>query len=288
MSMQESLIDFLHSKQLLLVVDNCEHLLDAAAEVVEALGRACAGLVVLATSREGLALEGERVVPVPALAPPPAGANPMTVGDSDAVRLFVDRAVSVDPDFELSAGNAGSVAQVCRRLDGLPLAIELAAARITTMTPEQLARRLERRFDTLAGGRRRAVQRHQTLRAAIDWSYELCSKRERRLLARLAVFAGGCTREAAEAVCGTDPLSDGEVFDSLASLVGKHLVVAQRDQPEARYRLLETMTKPTSCADGTPSTTASSKPSWSTGWRDPTSLKPVAALPPSGTTCWRR
>jgi hypothetical protein len=191
-----------------------------------------------------LALDGERVVPVPALSAPAADAGLSTVKESDAIRLFVERAVSVDPDFALSAGNAESVAQVCRRcrrLDGLPLAIELAAARITTMTPAGLAGRLERRFDTLAGGRRRAVQRHQTLRAAIDWSYELCSEGERRLLARLAVFAGGCTREAAEAVCGTDPLLGREVFDLLASLVGKSLVVAQRDQREARYRLLETI-----------------------------------------------
>jgi predicted ATPase len=241
MSVQESVIDFLRTKQLLLVVDNCEHLLDAVADLVEALERSCAGLVVLATSREGLALDGERVVPVPTLSAPAPGADLGAVGDSDAVRLFVERAVSVDPDFELSVANTESVAQVCRRLDGLPLAIELAAARITSMTPADLARRLDRRFDTLAGGRRRAVQRHQTLRAAIDWSYELCSDGERRLLARLAVFAGGCTLEAVEAVCGTDPLSGGEVFDSLASLVGKHLVVAQRDQPETRYRLLETI-----------------------------------------------
>jgi predicted ATPase/class 3 adenylate cyclase len=237
----EVLIEFLASKQLLLVLDNCEHLLDPVAELVEALERACAGVAVLATSREGLALEGERVVPVPALAAPATDANVATVAESEAVRLFVDRAAWVDPDFALTDSNIPAVAQLCRRLDGLPLAIELAAARIGALTPVELARRLDRRFDALAGGRRRAVQRHQTLRAAIDWSYQLCSEEERRLLARLAVFAGGCTEEAAEAVCSGDPLPSEAVFELLAGLVAKSLVVAQRDGSITRYRLLETI-----------------------------------------------
>jgi predicted ATPase len=241
MSTQESLIDFLRSKQLLLVLDNCEHLLDPVAELVEALERACPGVVVLGTSREGLALDGERVIPVPALRASAADADLATMIDCEAVRLFADRAGWVDPDFELTDRNAPAVAQICRRLDGLPLAIELAAARVSAITPAELARRLDRRFDTLAGGRRRAVQRHQTLRAAIDWSYQLCSEAERRLLARLAVFAGGCTEEAAEEVCGGDPLSGGEVFDLLAGLVAKSLVVAHRDGSTTRYRLLETI-----------------------------------------------
>jgi predicted ATPase/class 3 adenylate cyclase len=237
----EVLIDFMQSKQLLLILDNCEHLLDPVAELVEALERTCPGVAVLATSREGLALEGERVVPVPALSAPATDADVSSVVDSEAVRLFVDRAGWVDPDFALTESNTDAVAQLCRRLDGLPLAIELAAARIGAMTPAELARRLDHRFDTLAGGRRRAVQRHQTLRAAIDWSYQLCSQAERRLLARLAVFAGGCTEEAAEAVCGGDPLSGGQVFELLAGLVAKSLVVAQRNGPATRYRLLETI-----------------------------------------------
>jgi predicted ATPase len=241
MSIQEALVEFLRFKQLLLVLDNCEHLLDPVSELVEALERTCPGVVVMATSREGLALEGERVVPVPGLSAPAADVDLPTMNESEAVRLFVERAGWVDPDFELTEGNAPAVAQICRRLDGLPLAIELAAARIGAMTPAELARRLDRRFDTLAGGRRRAVQRHQTLRAAIDWSYQLCSEAERRLLARLAVFAGGCTEEAAEEVCGVDPLSGGEVFELLAWLVAKSLVVAQRDGPTTRYRLLETI-----------------------------------------------
>jgi hypothetical protein len=198
-------------------------------------------LVVLATSREGLALEGERVVPVPALSAPAADADLAAAEESAAVRLFVERAGWVDPDFALTDSNAPAVGQLCRRLDGLPLGIELAAARIGAMTPGELVRGLDRRFDTLSGGRRRAVQRHQTLRAAIDWSYQLCSEAERRLLARLAVFAAGCSREAAETVCGADPLSGGEVFELLAGLVAKSLVVAQRDGPTTRYRLLETI-----------------------------------------------
>jgi predicted ATPase/class 3 adenylate cyclase len=241
MTTTEVMIEFLRSKQLLLVLDNCEHLLDSVAELVETLERSCAGVVVLATSREGLALEGERVVPVPTLSAPAAAADVAAIGDSEAVRLFVDRAGWVDPDFALIEGNAAAIAQVCRRLDGLPLAIELAAARIGAMTPAELARRLQRRFDTLAGGRRRAVQRHQTLRAAIDWSYQLCSEGEQRLLARLAVFAGGCTEAAAEAVCGINPVSDGEAFELLVGLVAKSLLVAQRDGSTTRYRLLETI-----------------------------------------------
>jgi predicted ATPase len=237
----ETLIEFLRSKQLLLVLDNCEHLLDPAVELVEALERACPGVVVLATSREGLALEGERVMPVPALSAPAADADLAAMHESDSVRLFVERSECVDPDFELTETNAAAVARLCRRLDGLPLAIELAAARIGAMTPAELVRRLDRRFDALAGGRRRAVQRHQTLRAAIDWSYQLCSEAEQRLLARLAVFAGGCTEEAAEEVCGVEPLSAVDVFELLAGLVAKSLVVAQRDGPTTRYRLLETI-----------------------------------------------
>jgi hypothetical protein len=162
-------------------------------------------------------------------------------GQADAVRLFVERARAVDPDFSLTAENTAAVIQICRRLDGVPLAIELAAARVVAMSPAELVQGLQRRFDTLAGGRRRAVQRHQTLRAAIDWSYDLLSDDERRLLVRLAVFSGGCTRATAEAVCGTAPLTAGKVFALLAALVAKSLVVAHRDGPETRYRLLETI-----------------------------------------------
>jgi predicted ATPase/class 3 adenylate cyclase len=241
MSLDASLVEFLRAKQLLLIIDNAEHLLEAVAELVDTFERASPRLVVLVTSREGLALDGERVVPVPSLSGPPAGAGAEAAAETDAVRLFVERAQAADPDFGLTAGNADTVVEICRRLDGVPLAIELAAARVSTMTPAELAQGLDRRFTTLAGGRRRAVQRHQTLRAAIDWSYDLLTDAERRLLARLAVFAGGCTRSTAEAVCGAAPLSAAQIFEALTGLVTKSLVVAQRDGAETRYRLLETI-----------------------------------------------
>jgi predicted ATPase len=236
-----SVVEFFRTKELLLVVDNCEHVLGAAAELVEELERSCPHLVVLATSREGLAIEGERVVPIPTLAAPGQGADVEAVASSEAGRLFAERARAVDPDFELEAGNAEAVLQVCGRLDGLPLAIELAAARTVAMTPAELAGGLDRRFDTLSGGWRRAIPRHQTLRAAIDWSYDLLSRAEQQVLARLAVFAGGCTREAAEAVCAPDSMPPGQVFEALVSLVAKHLVVAHKEGRQTRYRLLETI-----------------------------------------------
>jgi predicted ATPase/class 3 adenylate cyclase len=240
-TLEESLVEFLRTKQLLLVVDNCEHLLEAVADLLEALGRSCPGLVVLATSREGLALDGERTFAVPPLTAPVTDADLDAMAQSDAVALFVDRAQRVDADFTLTAENASALAQVCRRLDGVPLAIELAAAQISAMNPAELARGLDRRFETLAGGRRRAVQRHQTLRAAIDWSYELCSQPEQRLLARLSVFAGGCTRESAEATCADEVVDRRALFALLRALVAKSLVIAERDGPETRYRLLETI-----------------------------------------------
>jgi len=240
-SVAEALVDFLRTKELLVVVDNCEHLLDAVASLIEALERACHGLVVLGTSREGLALEGERILAVPSLSSPEADADLETIAAADSVVLFVERAQRVDADFVLSRDNASAVAQVCTRLDGVPLAIELAAARVTTMTPRELAQGLDHRFEVLAGGRRGAVQRHQTLRAAIDWSYGLCSDAERRLLMRLSVFSGGATREAIEVVCSAEPIEARRVFELLSGLVAKSLVIAQRDRPGTRYRLLETI-----------------------------------------------
>jgi predicted ATPase/class 3 adenylate cyclase len=240
-SLETALIEFLRTKKLLLVVDNCEHLLESAAELIELLERSCSGLVVLATSREGLALDGERMVAVPSLSAPSTDAPIDKLASADAVQLFDDRARAVDADFSLTTENAAAVASVCRRLDGVPLAIELAAARVTAMTPAELVAGLDRRFEMLAGGRRRAVQRHQTLRAAIDWSYELLSEPEQRLLARLAVFAGGAAREAIEAVCTGDPIESRCSFELLAGLVDRSLVVAQRDAPTTRYRLLETI-----------------------------------------------
>jgi predicted ATPase len=237
----EALAEFLRSKQLLLVLDNCEHLLDGAAALAGALHRSCQRLVILATSREGLGIEGERLVPVPPLGVPGADADLAAITQAEAVRLFAERAAAVKPDFAVTVKNAAAVAAVVLRLDGIPLAIELAASRVAAMTPSELVRRLERSFAVLAGGRRGAVAHHQTLRATIDWSYQLLTEPEQRLLARLAVFAGGCTLEAAETVCSGDGIDPDTVFDLLASLVARSLVVAAEQKLETRYRLLETI-----------------------------------------------
>jgi predicted ATPase/class 3 adenylate cyclase len=237
----ETLVEFLRSKQLLLVLDNCEHLLERAAALAAALARSCERLVILATSREALGVEGERLMPVPSLGLPGAGADLDTISKAEAVRLFAERAAAVKPDFTVTAENATAVTSVVRRLDGMPLAIELAAARVPALTPAELARRLERSFTVLAGGPRGAAERHQTLRATIDWSFQLLSEPEQILLARLAVFAGGATLEAAETVCGGEGIDTGAVFELLASLVARSLVVAEEQVRQSRYRLLETI-----------------------------------------------
>jgi len=240
-STREALVDFLRSKELLLVLDNCEHQLAGAAALAVVLERSCPRLVILATSREGLGIEGERLIPVPSMVTPGVDADLEAIVDAEAVRLFADRAAAVKPDFRVTEENATAIAAVCRRLDGVALAIELAAARVPAMTPAELARRLDRSFAVLAGGRRGAVARHQTLRAAIDWSYQLLDEPEQALLGRLAVFAGGCALEAAEAVCGGEGIDHDAVFGLLASLVARSLVVAEDHGPDSRYRLLETI-----------------------------------------------
>jgi predicted ATPase/class 3 adenylate cyclase len=237
----EALVEFLRTKELLLVLDNCEHLLARAAALAGVLQRSCERLAILATSREGLGIEGERLVPVPPLVVPGADADLETTIDAEAVRLFAERAAAVKPGFQVTAENAAAVAAVVRRLDGIALAIELAAARVPMMTPAELARRLDRSFAVLAGGRRGAAGHHQTLRATIDWSFELLAGPEQALLGRLAVFAGGCTLEAAEAVCSGEGIDPDTVFELLASLVARSLVVAEEHGPETRYRLLETI-----------------------------------------------
>jgi predicted ATPase/class 3 adenylate cyclase len=241
LSTSEALVEFLRSKQLLLVLDNCEHLLEGAAALADVLQRWCERLAILATSREGLGIEGERLVPVPPLAVPNIDADLTAITQADAVRLFAVRAAAVKPEFAVTAENAAPVAAAVRRLDGIALAIELAAARLAAMTPAELARRLERSFAVLGAGRRGAVAHHQTLRATIDWSYQLLAEPEQRLLARLAVFPGGCTLEAAETVCGGDGIDPDTVFEMLASLVARSLVVTEEHGFESRYRLLETI-----------------------------------------------
>jgi predicted ATPase/class 3 adenylate cyclase len=240
-SAREAVAEFLRAKQLLLVLDNCEHVLERAAALAGVLERSCERLVILATSREALGIDGERLVPVPPLGLPGADAELETIVDAEAVRLFADRAAAVKPGFQVTAENAPAVAAIVRRLDGIALAVELAAARVPAMTPAELARRLDHSFAVLAGGRRGAADRHQTLRAAIDWSFELLTGLEQALLARLAVFAGGATLEAIEAVCGGDGIEPDAVLELLAGLVARSLVAAEEHGPQTRYRLLETI-----------------------------------------------
>jgi predicted ATPase/class 3 adenylate cyclase len=240
-TLEESLLAYLRDLELLVVLDNCEHLLRPVAGLVARVVASCPGVRVLATSREGLNLRGEQILVVPSLTVPEDDMDIGALGECEAVRLFSDRARALKADFAVDASNATAVGQICRRLDGVPLAIELAAARITAMNPAELGRRLDRRFRLLTGGERVAIERHQTLRAAIDWSYELLTVAEQALLARVAVFAGGWTLDAAEAVCSGDPIDEDEVLELLAGLVARSLVVADDQGAETRYRLLETL-----------------------------------------------
>ena len=241
LDLQDSLTAYLRDQELLIVLDNCEHLLRPVAGLVAKIEASCSGVRVLATSREGLNLRGEQILVVPSLGVPEESVDLAGLIECDAVILFSDRARAVKADFRVDAGNASALSEVCRRLDGVPLAIELAAARVAAMNPAELARRLDRRFRLLTGGERVAIERHQTLRATIDWSYDLLSEPQRRLLSRLAVFAGGCTLEAAEAVCSGDPIEAEEILELLADLVARSLVVAEDEGLGTRYRLLETI-----------------------------------------------
>ena len=234
----------LAGSRVLVVVDNCEHLLAACAEMTETLLRACPDVVVLATSRAPLGVGGETDWRVPSLSlPEPEDMRePLEVlGQYDAVRLFIERARKARSNFAVTSENAPAVAQVCQELDGLPLAIELAAARVRMMSVQQIAAGLGDRFHLLTGGARTALPRHQTLRASVDWSHELLSEPEQVLLRRLAVFAGGFTLDLAEAACTDERLGRVAILDLLASLVDKSLVVAEEHGGEVRYRLLETV-----------------------------------------------
>jgi predicted ATPase/DNA-binding SARP family transcriptional activator len=236
-----SVLDFLRAKRLLLVLDNCEHLLDPVARWVDEIVHSCAQVGVLATSREGLGVRGERIIAVPSLELPAQQADHDGAADAEAVRLFVTRAVDAKADFALTEKNQAAVCHLCRRLDGIPLAIELAAARVRSLTPADLAARLDERFRLLAGGPRTAVERHQTLRRAIDWSYDLLAELEQRALNRLAVFAGSFDLDAAEAVITSDDIAINDVADLLGRLVDKSLLVVDDQQDDTRYRLLETI-----------------------------------------------
>ena len=265
-----TLLDYLRAKQLLLLLDNCEHLVAACAAMAEAIMRACPTVTLLATSREALSVAGEQARRVPSLSLPEAkGKRQGDRGDPiaeltqyEAVRLFIDRAVATQPGFIVTNRNAPAIAEVCHRLDGIALAIELAAARVNVLSVEQIAARLTDRFRLLTGGSRTAVPRQQTLRAAIDWSHDLLSAPEQAVLRQLAAFAGGCTLAAAEAVCGGLRTEDSglsgpadlttqssilgpqswDVLDRLSELVSKSLVLVEEDTAgEPRYRLLETV-----------------------------------------------
>ncbi|MCJ7438879.1 MAG: adenylate/guanylate cyclase domain-containing protein [Acidimicrobiia bacterium] len=242
MTLAESIPDFLRTKRLLIVLDNCEHLMDAAGRLAESVLHECPDVRILATSREGLAVAGEHVWPLRSLALPDPAADAAAIVGSDAVQLFADRARAARAGFALDDAHAGAVGEICRRLDGIPLAIELAAARVASMTPAEIAGLLDERFRLLTGGRRSAVERHQTLRATVDWSYSLLTPTERLVFDRLAVFAGGFDADGATAVLSGDGIERWDVVDSLASLVGKSMVVADETaDATSRYLLLETL-----------------------------------------------
>ena len=242
-SLLSTIVDQLKGKRLLLVLDDCDPVLTAAAELAEALVQVCSTVRIVVTSREALGVPGEAILPIASLSTPGVGSSILAseLGSIDACQLFVERAKAVQPAFELTDQNARSVAQLCRRLDGIPLAIELAAARVRTLPVEQIASRLDDRFRLLTGGSRTAVARHQTLRATIDWSYDLLTDPERGVLRRLSVFAGGATLEAAESVCADDSIDSMDILDVLGRLVEKSLVFTDPAASEARFRLLETV-----------------------------------------------
>lgn len=240
-SAAETLVTALGDRQLLLVLDNCEHLLGPLTPLADAILAQCPNVVVLATSREILHLPGERVWPVAPLAVPPSDGTTGDIAGSPAGELFVARAEAVEPTFTITDGNAGAVAELCRRLDGMPLAIELAAARTRALSPADLVARLDKRFSLLAGGPRREAGRHRTLQAVVEWSYSLLGAAEAELFDRLSVFAGSFTLDAAEHVCCGGSIEEYDVAGLLGELVDKSMVLVERDGTAVRYRLLDTL-----------------------------------------------
>ncbi|HEY3178695.1 MAG TPA: tetratricopeptide repeat protein [Casimicrobiaceae bacterium] len=233
----------LAGKRSLLLLDNCEHVIDEAARVAQLLLRALPTLHIVATSREALGVDGEISYRVPSLSLPASdGQTEDAIADSEAVRLFIERARAVVPDFELNPGNGNAIAEICRRLDGIPLALELAAARLTALSVDELAQRLHDRFRLLTGGRRTALPRQRTLRALVDWSYDLLSDDERSVLMTLSAFSGGFTLTAAEAVCDESDLRETSVLDAIERLVAKSLLTTDQHQgTQTRYYFLETI-----------------------------------------------
>ena len=248
--LSQSVIEYISKNRILLVFDNCEHLITDIANFVELLLRKCPHLSILATSREGLGVPGEALWVVPPLTLPipqpwtdPTSAQQIveTYSKSESVQLFMARVSAFLPEFTLTVENGVWVAEICRRLDGMPLAIELAAARARTLSVKQICEHLDDRFNLLTAGRRTSPARQRTLAATLDWSYALLTDPERRVLQRLAVFSGGATLEAAEAVCKCECVKPVEVMDVLSHLVDKSLVLVDQNIFEPRYRLLETI-----------------------------------------------
>ncbi len=235
----DALVGSLRHRRMLLVIDNCEHVLLAASQLVDSLARRCPSVTIIATSRERLGVDGEHVWPVLPLPVPPAGAP--DVAASPAVALFLDRARAARADFVLDAANSRAVADICRGLDGLPLALELAATRLGALTAEDLAQRLRNRFALLNAGPRNDGERHRTLRALVDWSYGLLNETEQVVFDRLSVFAGGWTLDGAAAVCPPDAVSQADVAAVVASLADKSMIVPPSPSGPPRYGMLETL-----------------------------------------------
>ena len=274
-SLDDRLLAALARRQSLLIVDNCEHLVEGVAGLLDRILAECPQISLLATSREALGVEGEQIVPVPSLALPDDAA-PGGVEVNEAVRLFIERARLVKPGFALRAENRAAVVEVCRRLDGIPLAIEFAAARVAHLSVQQIAQRLQDRLQLLTGGRRR-IPRQQTLSATLDWSHDLLSEDERAVFRRLAVFAGSFTLEAAEEVCSDRDTGQGQVLALLGSLVAKSLVGTTEGQPgDMNYRLLETVRLYASeklAAAGEAQALRTRHCDWFLGWLDGTPLE---------------
>jgi predicted ATPase/class 3 adenylate cyclase len=237
----ETLCAYLREHKLLLILDNCEHLVKACASLASALLRGAPSVQILATSREALHIQGEQTYPVLPLAAPDSKAGVEGLLRSEAVQLFVERARLQKPGFSITEVDAPAIAELCARLDGIPLALELAAARLRSLSVKDISARLNDRFKLLSGGSRVALERQQTLRALVSWSYDLLQETEQVVLDRLSVFSGGFDLEAAEAVCGAEPIAAEDVLDLLTSLVEKSLVMTEQEAQGSRYGLLETI-----------------------------------------------
>ena len=242
-SITDLLTNYFRSRRTLVIFDNCEHLIETCAQLIQSLSTSCASLSVLATSRETLRVAGEIPYRVPSLEMPKSNTefSIQDLSQMEAIKLFADRAASISPGFAIRQQNALVVTQICQRLDGIPLAIELAAARVGMLTIEQILKHLDDRFNLLTNGLRSALPRHQTLRAMIEWSYELLSQKEHLLFKRLAIFSAGWTLEAVQEICSGNGIEFSETLDLLSQLVNKSLVLVETKGRETRYHMLETI-----------------------------------------------